>query len=159
MDLITDGIYIGNIADAQQVLTSGDMAVLSAGAEFSENEFTYIPLKNDSDTRWKVLSIWDGHPGMITTQLKKAWNFIDNNKPVLVHCMAGQSRSVSIVWSYLLQKGMDPLKAYLLIKKARPEADPYPVFLMEILSAFNSPDSYIKETVKQIEDVNKMFRG
>ena len=81
------------------------------------------------------------------------------DRSILVHCMAGKSRSVSIVWSYLISKGTDPLDAYLKIKKERVIVDPYPMFLTEILAAFNMPDAYVKTTAKQIADINKMFRS
>jgi protein-tyrosine phosphatase len=166
---IINNLHVGNVTDAQYALNHGGFSVLSIGAEFEKrdqlDEFfdnVYIPLKNKSESNWKIISLWDGQPGSITAHLKEAWEFIDENiknGPVLVHCMAGKSRSASIVWSYMMSKGKDPLDAYFTLKKCRPVVDPYPIFLMEILAAFNFSNQKIKELTQQIKDINEMMKN
>lgn len=151
MDKIIDNLFLGNVMDAQTVLSDGSVAVLSVGAEFSNDQDVFIPLDNSSGTEWKILKIWDGFQGAIDYSfLVEAFEFIDNNKPVLVHCMAGQSRSPSIVWAYLLYLDYDPVDAYLLIKQKRPKVDPYQGFLKEVMKSFDFPDTYIDDVLSKI---------
>ncbi|KAF9579834.1 dual specificity phosphatase 12 [Lunasporangiospora selenospora] len=50
---------------------------------------------------------------------------IDNGKKVLVHCMAGASRSVTIVCAYLMKtKQISTEEAIALVRELRPIADP-----------------------------------
>ncbi|HUU89439.1 MAG TPA: dual specificity protein phosphatase [Candidatus Glassbacteria bacterium] len=168
MNEIINNLHVGSVTDAQLALNEGGGAVLSIGAEFSKNdtqdEFfdnVYIPLKNKSGCNWKLISLWDGQQGNIVRYLEEAWKFIDDNienGPVLVHCMAGKSRSASVAWSYMLYKGKDPLDAYWILKKNRPVVDPYPEFLREILAAFKYNKSRIEELLQQIKDLNGMMK-
>ncbi|KAI0346374.1 phosphatases II [Trametopsis cervina] len=58
---------------------------------------------------------------------------IDKNRGVLVHCLAGISRSVSIVTGYLMySKGLTVEEALHLIREFRPEADPNSNFVNQL---------------------------
>lgn len=160
MNEIIDNIFVGNIADAQTVLSNGSMAVLSIGAEFVENEFDiFVPLDNESGTKRKILKIWDGHQGAIDYSfLVEAFEFLDNNKPVLVHCMAGQSRSPSVVWAYLLYLDYDPVDAYALLKQKRSEIYPYPGFLQEVMMVFGFPEPDIDDILTKTMKIQKVYK-
>lgn len=157
MDLIIKNLYLGDMIDGQEALNKGGFSVLSIGVEFDKNSTEMmIPLVNKSNCNWNVIPLWDGAFG-ISKHLKEVWDFIDKNihEKVLVHCMAGQSRSVSFVWSYLLvKKGLGPLAAYLKIKEARPKVDPSPIFLNEILSVLKFNQEDISELIKEIGEIN-----
>lgn len=156
MDKILDNLFLGNVMDAQAVLTDGSAAVLSVGAEFLENEYdVYIALDNSANTKRKIINIWDGSIGVIESQLLTAFNFINNNKPVLVHCMAGRSRSPAIVWAYLLYLKYDPIDAYNLIKQSRPIIDPYFGFLKEIMTSFGFSEQKTDCVLQEITKINK----
>ncbi|KAJ3551832.1 hypothetical protein NM688_g4482 [Phlebia brevispora] len=58
---------------------------------------------------------------------------LDQNRGVLVHCLAGVSRSATIVAAYLMYaKGLDPTTALDLIRAARPYVDPNSNFLHQL---------------------------
>jgi len=159
MDEIIDGLFLGNVVDAQTVLSDGSAAVLSIGAEFSNDQDVFIPLDNSSGTEWNILKIWDGFQGIIDCSfLTEAFDFIGNNKPLLIHCMAGQSRSPSIVWAYLLYLDYDPIDAYLLIKQKRPKIDPYQGFLKEVMKSFDYSESDIDDILAKIMKIQKTYK-
>ncbi|KAJ7634647.1 hypothetical protein FB45DRAFT_909436 [Roridomyces roridus] len=58
---------------------------------------------------------------------------LDKGRGVLVHCQAGMSRSVTIVAAYLMYTQMlDTESALNIIRKARPNIDPNPGFLVQL---------------------------
>jgi len=161
MDKIIDNLFLGNVMDAQTALSNGSMAVLSIGAEFTDNEEgVTIPLDNSSVVNHKILKLWDGNQGTIDYSfLVEVFEFIDTNKPVLVHCMAGHSRSPSVVWAYLLYLDYDPVDAYVLLKQKRPEIYPYIGFLEEILMAFDYSEPDIDDILTKIMKIQKVYKG
>lgn len=68
-----------------------------------------------------------------------AYNFIDSalntGAPILIHCMAGISRSVSILSYYFMKKyRMSFIDTMLLIKAARPIVNPNNSFIKQLTS-------------------------
>ncbi|KAJ7204785.1 hypothetical protein GGX14DRAFT_459753 [Mycena pura] len=58
---------------------------------------------------------------------------LDKGRGLLVHCQAGMSRSVTIVAAYLMySQRIDPQEALDVIRKARPNIDPNPGFLLQL---------------------------
>jgi len=63
----------------------------------------------------------------INTVLKK------EKGTILVHCMAGQSRSASMIIAYLVQKKKMALSdAIAMVRKVRPSIMPNPGFMMQL---------------------------
>jgi hypothetical protein len=57
---------------------------------------------------------------------------------VLVHCMMGMSRSVTVVLAYLVEyAGMSLADAYALVVKVRPIAQPHPALLQSLVQTYN----------------------
>ncbi|GJE99573.1 ual-specificity phosphatase domain-containing protein [Phanerochaete sordida] len=58
---------------------------------------------------------------------------LDKGRGVLVHCLAGISRSTSMVAAYLMySRGLSPEDALTLIRKARPQVEPNDSFLAQL---------------------------
>jgi protein-tyrosine phosphatase len=69
--------------------------------------------------------------------IELAYHFINHaveqGEKVLVHCMAGRSRSVSVVMYYLMRKhNIDSKEAYLLIRAKRQQASPNSAFMDQL---------------------------
>lgn len=86
------------------------------------------------------ISVEDGAPGL-RPYLDTVVAFIREHIPrgvVLVHCGAGQSRSVSVVVAYLVWCGMSLQEARALVRYRRGNSIcPYPGFIEEIRSHFD----------------------
>lgn len=89
-----------------------------------------------SDSSQELVRKWlmDGYN---LPMIELAYKFIDyvvnRGEKILVHCMAGKSRSVSIVMYYLMRKYMmDSKNAYLLIKSKREQAGPNSAFMDQL---------------------------
>ncbi|EER14210.1 dual specificity protein phosphatase, putative [Perkinsus marinus ATCC 50983] len=102
-------------------------------------EYCRIPMQ---DNATESLSIW----------YDTAWNFIDRCRiredgNILVHCNWGQSRSVSIIISYLIKYYRytydDALEA---VQKARPEASPNQSFEKQLIKLSKELQSRITTT-------------
>lgn len=51
---------------------------------------------------------------------------------LVVHCLAGQSRSPAVMIGILILHGIDPLAAFDLVKEHRPDANPNPLIIRHI---------------------------
>lgn len=51
---------------------------------------------------------------------------------LLVHCLAGQSRSTAMMIGILILHGIDPLIAFDLVKEHRPASNPNPLIIQHI---------------------------
>lgn len=100
----------------------------------SRDHVEYLYPKGDSTEElvknWLTSSY---HLPMIELAFKYIDYIVKNNGKVLVHCMAGRSRSVSIVMYYLMRKHLiDSDEAYRLIKAKREEASPNIAFMNQL---------------------------
>lgn len=78
-----------------------------------------------------------------------AYHFIDNavtsNQNVLIHCIAGVSRSVSIVVYYLMKKyHISYRDAIKIIKKKRPISNPNISFIKQLEAYQNKREQYVE---------------
>lgn len=130
MDFILDQIAVGSYEDAinLQVLQANDItAVLDLASEVS---YSLPP----SILRLKI-PIEDRVP-MKQEYIRLAVNWLKNaaeERRVLVHCLAGISRSVTIVMCYLHEvQGFSLEDAYGMIRSKRFQANPHPALLDSI---------------------------
>ena len=98
MDKITDTIFLGNYSAAESVdelKKEGIKKILCVmdqeGPIYPKDEFNY-----------KKFQIADFPGQNIFKYFKECFNFIQGNDKILVHCMAGASRSATIVIGYLM---------------------------------------------------------
>jgi protein-tyrosine phosphatase len=137
MDFILDNVAIGGYEDVDlRHLQAHDItAVLDLTVEAS---YSLPP----SILRLKV-PLEDGTP-LKHEHLRLAINWLRmaaRERRVLVHCIAGISRSPSIVMCYLHEeRGMSFDDAYALIKAKRDQAQPHPVLLESIYDYYQGKD-------------------
>ena len=98
MDKIIDNIYLGNCiaaADVDYLKKEGIekvLTVMNYGCpEYKENDFEH-----------KTFLVEDFGGQNIIQYFGECLNFIKGDKKILVHCMAGASRSATIVIAYLM---------------------------------------------------------
>ncbi|KAI9314209.1 crystal Structrue of A mitogen-activated protein kinase Phosphatase, Skrp1, partial [Dichotomocladium elegans] len=104
-------------------------AILTLGhfkEQYPTNEFTH-----------KIIAIADNPEANILVHFPEAIEFIDGaldaGKRILVHCLAGVSRSPTIVSAYLMNKRhIHPKAALALIKQKRPFVNPNPGFMDQL---------------------------
>ena len=100
IDKINEKVFLGN-AEAQKkkdvLKTIGVTNILVIGKElkiFHPNDFVYHRIEIDDDEKADILKYFN-----------ETFDFIESSKGcVFVHCMAGISRSASIVIAYLMRK-------------------------------------------------------
>ena len=114
---INDKIYLGGIDGAREIKylkQEGITHILSlAGKIFSINyeKGTFIT---------KIIEIMDFTNENIFKYFKECIQFIENSKKIYIHCMAGVSRSASIVIAYLMYKEHKKyFQIYSEVKKKR----------------------------------------
>ena len=111
-----------------------------------------LPDLNLIGVEHRQLSLVDGEDNAICNILPKALTFIDDNVKrgdVYVHCFAGVSRSASIVYAYMIYKGIEPMKAFERMSSKRGTVHPYRGFVSEILAYFKVPNRNI--ILKQLD--------
>lgn len=135
-DLITKGLYLGNVCsahDEQWLLNHNIALIISVAKEWKaytcpfntssiRQLFYDIDDRNDEDSE-KVTRLFNNAAHTID-------NYIKQGENVLVHCNMGISRSTSVVIRYLQLKY--PRKSYRkllhLVKQRRPVATPNNLF-------------------------------
>ncbi|KAJ2308121.1 tyrosine protein phosphatase yvh1 [Coemansia sp. RSA 2706] len=124
MDEIIDGLYVGSSmaeADKRKLEECGITHILSIATH-------YVPSHPTAFT-YKLVSIDDLPEENIIQYFPQCNRFIDHalkeGGRVLVHCMAGQSRSVAAAAAYLMQKErLTAEQALAAIKEKRPQVHP-----------------------------------
>ena len=125
---IVEGLYLGSIDSAfdfEEMKKRQITHVISAIAGF-------IP-GNTDDFKFLVVDALDSENTKIAGCFEKTNEFIDEalstGGKVLIHCMAGRSRSASILAAYLICcKGMSSTESVDLIRSVRPIIQPNPSF-------------------------------
>lgn len=122
MSHIIDKLYLGSRNDAlsESFMTETDTAVLNVAYDAEKSpyciNYLHIPLEDTYDER--ILPHFD-------TAIHFIRDNLENNVRVLVHCVAGISRSPPFVICYLMAVyGMTYGDAHKKVKEKRPIIDP-----------------------------------
>ena len=123
LNKVTDKIYLGDLKSGNDInfLKEENISnVLSlTGDIFSPKYPKKLKISQ------KIINIDDSPKENILKFFKECILYIENSDKILVHCMAGVSRSATIVIAYLMWKTHSSFNdTYLFIKKRRPEIDP-----------------------------------
>ncbi len=130
IDFLTEGIAVANLGvatDLGALTRHGIRAVVDASNRDGNPRYPAIcyhdvPIADPDERLAEFL------PGVVA--------FIDEARrlgPVLLHCVAGISRSPALAICYLHERhGMSLLAALVHVRSRRPVADPHPLFLRVI---------------------------
>lgn len=128
-------LVLGNERDASSMET-----IKSFGISYILNITARCPnyFENDSQFKYKRISANDTGSQKLIDHFEEAFQFIEearaNNKVVLVHCMAGISRSVTITIAYLMKyHRMSTNRAYQYLKDMRPAISPNLNFMGQLI--------------------------
>jgi len=144
-DKILDNLYLGAF-EARFDPTFGAIVTLVSPPEFRYISQTH-PISLEHTNQVLVIPISDAGDDKIGPHLQNGIDFITKHikdKKVLVHCMAGISRSPSMVIAYLMSTGMDMPKAYWHVRDKREIISPYPAFIKEIADHFKEKEGQKK---------------
>ena len=89
MKKVREGVYIGDIQDGQRNVDNAELTILTVCPVFENHKLKdthYIPLQDGENEQEKF-----------DTAVEKMMNLIHHNRPVLVHCNMGVSRSATIL--------------------------------------------------------------
>ena len=130
---VLDRIYVGSSAvatDNDLLKKTGITHTVNCASQVVSSLSDYISLK---------IPMCDGGDENILSHLWVTTVFIENalskeGTKVLVHCIEGVSRSVSVVIGYLIiTRRMDYATAYRLVRKQRRIASPHPKFIAQLM--------------------------
>ncbi len=133
MTHIIDGLYIGSESNAKNLeeLSSEQIRyivnVTSHVPLYHSEQFQYCHLPADDTQKQNLLEYFDRAYSFIR-------NAIENNGKVLVHCVAGISRSPAIVIGFLMRYAkMNMNDAYDFVKRKRSIVSPNLNFMGQLL--------------------------
>ena len=120
LDEVFPGIWVGG-----QRASEDKERLQSLNIKHVLNTATQLPKCFEGDFNYLKLDLLDAAHERLGPHIPTAIAFIkaavDAEEPILVHCMAGQSRSVSMVLAYMIQEHHFALNDALAeIKKSRP---------------------------------------
>jgi protein-tyrosine phosphatase len=126
---ITENLYLGNLYDAQNIpylLSIGIQKVLSL---ITDPQLLYYP----KEIEHKLIKINDFPRENIIQYFGECLLFIEDNKKILVHCVAGASRSATIVIAYLMWKNqLDYKESAKFVEQIRPCINPNYGFVRQL---------------------------
>lgn len=133
-DVFEGWIFVGGSLAASSL-----PALKALGVTHVLNCCDRIPCQFQKAMTYKVVSVYDVQGADITQHFAEALAFIDEaggaDGRILVHCMVGASRSVSIVLAWLVSRQRMPLKdAYVHVKRARNVARPNRAFCEQLMA-------------------------
>ena len=129
MSKITNNIYLGNIYDAQNIEKLLEMGIQKVLSLITETEL----LKYPPEIEHKLINIEDFPRQNIIQYFGECLLFMEDNKKVFVHCMAGVSRSATIIIAYLMWKNqLDFMEAVTLLEQIRPIISPNYGFVRQL---------------------------
>jgi protein-tyrosine phosphatase len=129
-DKIIDGLWVGNLSSA---ISSELMKDIDLIINLSQNKYEKNPDKEYIDI--DITDFYDSdikkYFENITKTIKDS---ISNNKNVFVHCVAGISRSISIIIAYLIKyNNLSLLESFTLVKNSRVQSTiPNPGFFIQL---------------------------
>jgi hypothetical protein len=129
---IIKNIYLGSIDsvyDKENLQKFNIKNVISVLPEFNApfpNDFNYFIINANDTTQTNLFDIFEETNNFIEESL-------NNDEAILIHCMMGRSRSVTILSAYIIKTfGFTPTKTIEFIKSIRPIIEPNPYFLQQL---------------------------
>ena len=122
IDEIIENLYLGNFSASENIQQLKDLGIKKVLSVIDFNDF---PNYKDEKIIHKSVEVSDFYYQNIIQYFGECLNFIKGEEKILVHCMAGASRSATIVIAYLMwiQK-MKFDDALNFVNSKRPIVDP-----------------------------------
>ena len=99
IDEIIDNLYLGNFSASENIQQLKDLGIKKVLSVVDFNDF---PNYKDENIIHKSVEVSDFDYQNIIQYFGECLNFIKGEEKILVHCMAGASRSATIVIAYLM---------------------------------------------------------
>jgi protein-tyrosine phosphatase len=113
MTQILDHLYLGDIETSKQANNIQYILNLSNDKNYKEiNGIKYLHIPIDDNRSQNISQYFEQSIQFIEEAIQQ-------QKNILVHCMNGVSRSVSIILAYMLYKGYTLKDAFLFVKNKR----------------------------------------
>jgi protein-tyrosine phosphatase len=137
-DEILNGLYIGNILSVYDKTRLQDIGITHIISVIEG----FVPPYPD-DFNYLVINALDNESTKIIKNFESSTSFIndafENEGKVLVHCMAGRSRSVTIVAAYIIDRfGINAKTTLQIIKSRRPIIEPNSFFTKQLEYYYDS---------------------
>ena len=130
MSQITDNLYLGNFYDALNIKKLSKIGIKKVLSLITDKQLLSYPIEIEH----KLIYINDLPRENIIKYFGECLLFIDDNKKVLVHCMAGSSRSATIVIAYLMWKNqLDFKETVKFVEQIRPCINPNYGFVKQLI--------------------------
>ena len=147
MDEITSNLYLGNKASSKDIKKLKELGIKKV---LSIIDFSSPKYSEEDNIIHKKISVSDTFTQNIIKYFGECLNFIKGEEKILVHCVAGSSRSATIVIAYIMwSKKMNFSKAFNFVKDKRPIIYPNTGFV-EQLKMFE------KELIKNDYNIDKI---
>lgn len=136
MDEILPGLFVGSLRDALDA-TQIEQNRIDAVVSVHDFHNDYLLAKNQTDLKWIRIRLSDAPDQDALSHFPAVNSFIHSfrmqQKNVLVHCLAGVSRSVCLVVEYVMTvTNMDYPSALAYVTAKRPTARPNFGFRMQL---------------------------
>ncbi|KAK9905626.1 hypothetical protein WJX75_003377 [Coccomyxa subellipsoidea] len=129
--MLLDGLYVGSLGAARNL-----EGLQKRGVTHVLNASPIVPCFHRRHFRYKCVPVYDDVDEDISSFFTETNRFIAKGRrrgAVLVHCYAGQSRSVAFAIAYMCAcKGMSLADAYKLVLTVRPCARPNSGFMQQL---------------------------
>ena len=99
IDEIIENLYLGNFSASENIQQLKDLGIKKVLSVIDFNDF---PNYKDENIIHKSVEVSDFDYQNIIQYFGECLNFIKGEEKILVHCMAGASRSATIVIAYLM---------------------------------------------------------
>ena len=126
---ITENLYLGNLYDAQNISNLLKIGIQKVLSLITDPQLLYYP----KEIEHKFIKINDFPRENIIQYFGECLLFIEDNRKILVHCVAGASRSATIVIAYLMWKNqLDYFETAKFVEQIRPCINPNYGFVRQL---------------------------
>ena len=146
MDEIIPNLYLGNKESSRNIQKLKELNIKKVLTIMNYGAPSYTP---EDNIKHKIISIADIVSENIMKYFRECLNFIKGEEKILVHCMAGSSRSATIVIAYLMWKEKKSFHDELNFVSGKRYIFPNPGFLSQL-------KTFEKELIKNDYDIDKI---